>query len=211
MSETYEYSIMSLEKRIIVFVTGCPGSGKSHFARRLREKYPFFITSSYDQTKEVYFDKYGFDSLEERAELNKKSLRSYYSELSKEMEKGISIIAEYPFCKLQHEDTLKMMVEKYNYNAVTITLYGKPEVMIERGKLRDLTETNRNPGHFLSRYHKGNYSLSDMIPQMSVDEFVSFIEKKDYFMDIGKTVRIDVTDLGNIDYDSAFRAIGEYL
>ena len=207
MSEAYEYTVMSLERRIIVFVTGCPGSGKSYFAGILKEKFPFFYMSAYDKTKELFFDKYGFDSLEERAELNKKSLSAYYSELAMEMEKGVPIIAEYPFCKLQHEAKLKELVEYYNYKALTITLYGKAEVMMDRGKMRDISDLARNPGHYLKRYHKDDYSLSDMIEPMSREEFISFVERKNYFMDIGDKVRIDVTDLDSIDYEKAYRAI----
>ena len=42
---------------------------------------------------------------------------------------------------------------------------------------------------------------------MSREEFISFVERKNYFMDIGDKVRIDVTDLDSIDYEKAYRAI----
>ena len=120
MSEAYEYTVMSLERRIIVFVTGCPGSGKSHFAGILKEKFPFFYMSAYDKTKELFFDKYGFDSLEERAELNKKSLSAYYSELAMEMEKGVPIIAEYPLLCNSFCNAIALFLFLY---APTCTLY----------------------------------------------------------------------------------------
>lgn len=196
---------------VIVFLTGCPGCGKTFFAQKILKKFPFFVLSSYDTLKEEYFDKYGFNSLEERAELNKQSLTEYYKELSDLMEKRLPILTDYPFNRLVHEDDLKSLVEKYNYKAITITLFGSPEVLLERGTKRDKTEDNRNPGHYLTSYHKDNYSESNRIPVMSLEKFIETINHKDYFMQIGKAFSIDVTDFSKIDYESVFKAIEESI
>ena len=51
-------------KKLIVFITGLPGTGKSYAARVIREKYPLFREVSYDQIKEIFWDILGFDSQE---------------------------------------------------------------------------------------------------------------------------------------------------
>ncbi|MDY5932323.1 MAG: AAA family ATPase [Candidatus Ornithospirochaeta sp.] len=199
------------ESGVILFVTGCPGSGKTGFAERIRERFPFFAISSYDALKDEYFDRYGFDSLEERAELNSRSLREYYSLLSSMMEKRMPIITDYPFNRLVHEKDLSALVTGYSYTAMTITLYGDCSVLLERGTKRDRTDSGRNPGHYLTRYHKESWSESDRIPIQSLEEFTETIERKDYFMRIGRTMAVDVTDFSKVDYEGVFSNISMLL
>lgn len=193
--------------RTIVLVTGCPGCGKTSFAARILKRYPTFVLSSYDKTKEEYFDRFGFDTLQERAELNKRSWLAYYSELDQLMQSGSPILTDYPFNNLVHEKDLNDIIAKNGYKALSITLDGDAETLRQRGYRRDMNDENRNFGHLLTRYHKGNFSESDRIPTMTLEEFIQTNQKKDYNLRVGKNIRIDVTDLDNIDYETAFSEI----
>lgn len=197
--------------KTIVLITGCPGCGKSTFAAKILERYPFFTLSSYDKTKEEYFDRFGFDSLEERSKLNQRSWDAYYKDLDNLMESGVPILTDYPFNNLVHEKSLNAIIEKNGYKALSITLDGDAEVLRIRGYRRDMNDENRNYGHLLTRYHKGDYSESDRIPTMTLEQFIATNERKDYNLRVGKNIRIDVTDTQHIDYESAFSAISSLL
>lgn len=196
-----------MRKKIMVLVTGCPGCGKTTFTSKIMDRFPFFTLSSYDKVKEEFFDRYGFDSLEERAALNAKSLARYYEDLNALMKQEIPIITDYPFSRLAHEKDLNRLVSENGYQALSITLYGDLKVLLERGSSRDLADKTRNFGHMLTRYHKDHYSESDRIPVMDLKAFNEMVEKKDYFIQVGDSIRIDVTDYTTIDYETVFSTI----
>lgn len=197
--------------RHLIVVTGAPGSGKSSFAHAVREKFPSFQIYPYDEVKEEFFDKEGFDSLAERDEVNRKSIAAYWDRLGKRMETGANLLIEYPFAK-RHEKTLQDLIASRGYKAMTFFLTGDPRVLWNRWKEREQTAVHRHPGHLYTRYHKGQEPRpEDRIPLMPLDVFTATGEKKDYAIRIGPLVRVDVTDFTKVDWEEICGAITDFL
>lgn len=182
----------------LIIVTGGPGSGKTYFAKRIHAAFPSFGLYPYDSLKETFFDKYGFDNLEERARINDKSLTAYYVLLDGLMEKGKDLIIEYPFCH-KHEKSLQELVTNHGYKATSIILFGDFHVLYDRWIKRDDNDKERHPGHLYSRYHKGiPLDKKDLIKPMDYDEFVRSCKAKDYGIHVGKIIPVDVTDFSSV-------------
>lgn len=195
----------------LVIINGCPGSGKSYMARKVKEDFPFFSIFPYDSVKEEYFDSLGFDNIKERSEVEAKSLEEYYARLKKKMERGEDLIIEYPFCK-KHEKTFNSFVEEYGYKACTITLYGDLSVLLSRWEERDKKEENRHPGHYLVRYHKGEeIKEEDYKKKPSLEEFTVLCKEKDYFLVVGETIRVDVTDFSKVNYKKVISLVNDMV
>ena len=185
-------------KKNLIIMTGCPGSGKSCLAGGICSRFPELELISYDTIKESYFDRYGFDNAVEKTRLNNKSLKEFYRILDGRMEKGKSILIEYPFCR-KHADTLKELAEQHGYSMVTVLLTGNMRSLYLRGLRRDDND-QRHPGHLLNRYHRGQPVLKeDWIQAMSFDEYVRMCREKDYDIRLGKTIAVDVTDVSSVD------------
>lgn len=197
--------------KVLVVINGCPGSGKSYLSGLIKEKFPFFDIFPYDKVKEEFFDAYGFDNITERSALEERSLEEYYQRLEKRMEKGEELIIEYPFCR-KHEKPFSCLIEKYGYRAVTITLIGDLSVLLSRWEERDRREKGRHPGHYLLAYHKGRaIKDSDYKRKPSLEEFEALCRAKDYFITLGETVRVDVTDYSKVDYGQIISLISKNL
>lgn len=191
----------------LVIVTGSPGSGKSYFARRIQGQFHSFMLLPYDDLKEEFFDKYGFDDLDERKRLNDKSLMAYYRLLDERMEKGENLIIEYPFCK-KHERELQNLVSCHGYDALTVFLHGDSRILYDRWIIRNEADTERHPGHLYRRYHKGIRPLrEDLIEQMSYKEFVDSCDAKDYRIHVGTFYPVDVSHFDSIDWHDVFSMV----
>jgi len=194
----------------LIIVTGCPGSGKSQFAARLIRHFASFELLSYDTLKEEYFDRFGFNSLEEREALNDRSLDTFYQLLSGAMEKGGDLVIEYPFCR-KHAAELRRLIGTYGYQALTVLLTGDMKVLYQRGKTRN-RDTARHPGHLVSVYHKGvPVREQDYIRPVSFPDFLADCRKKDYNIQIGPTVTVDMTAPDRLDYTTVFSEIQALL
>ena len=187
-------------KRTLLIVTGCPGTGKSFWAQRIRDEIQGVDILSNDEIKERNFDLYGFDNREEKDALNARGLDEFYEALAQRMAQGGSILIEYPFYQ-RHRQILAGLIEKYRYRTVTLFLYGDMKAIYQRGKRRD-SSGNRHPGHLLDCYHKGVTPPPDQIQptvELSYEEFLTSCGKKNYDVRIGPTVSLDVTDLAEAD------------
>ena len=199
-----------MKTKTLVIVTGCPGSGKSSFAQRLSRAFPESRLYSYDRLKERYFDRCGFDNEEEKTRLNEQSLQEFYRILDREMAAGEPLIIEYPFCK-KHESTLRDLTERHGYRAVTLLLTGELPVLYQRGVQRD-QGAGRHPGHLLRRYHKGQpWPAGDLEPVMDYASFAASCAEKDYNICVGKTLRVDVTDMDAVDTEALWKAVRQAL
>ncbi|WP_239747778.1 AAA family ATPase [Mammaliicoccus sp. P-M56] len=185
------------QKRFIIILAGPPGTGKTYLANQIIEQDTKWHLLSYDDIKEMYFDKYGFNNLIEKNNLGNEAWEYYYKKLDNYLKKSTKIIIDYPFSYKQ-ENKLKEMISKYNYKPITLTLYGDMEILYHRQKERDLKDS-RHIGHILTRYHKGNkHQQPD-----DLDDFITFKErcenrKYDEFH-LGEYKKIDVTNYENID------------
>jgi predicted kinase len=197
-------------KKLLIVVTGCPGSGKSSFSKRLSQFFPGMQLLAYDDVKETYFDRCGFADEREKELLNQQSLKAFYRLLDEKMAEGESVMIEYPFCK-KHEASLRELVDRHGYRAITLRLTGDLRTLYQRGLQRDQTG-GRHPGHLLKAYHKGcPWGPEDLIPPMEYEKFTAVCGQKDYAIQVGATMNVDVTDVDCVDTRQVYESIKHLL
>ena len=96
--------------------------------------------------------------------------------------------------------------------AVTILLIGELSVLLSCWEERDRWDNDRHPGLYLSVYHKGRaIKDSDYKRKPNLEEFEALCRAKDYFITLGETVRVDVTDYSKVDYGQIISLISKNL
>lgn len=190
-------------KKTLLLLAGYPGTGKTYLCNKILEKDSNFVVLSPDTIKEMIWDKYGFDTIEEKEILVKKSWDIYYQYLENYMSENKNIISDYPFSNKQ-KDFLKKCIEKYNYHVITIRLTAQIDVLFERQKLRDI-DNNRHMGHILNCYHKNQVLENRKQAEglLTYEEFYNRCKYRGYdkFV-LGNLIEIDVTNFNTINYDS---------
>lgn len=202
------------EKRTLIIFTGGPGTGKSGTAERFLKylENDEIVKISYDQIKEKNWDVFGFDNAEQKDRLNWWSLEEFYLTIQKRMWENQTILIEYPFYQ-RHKEKLEELVTAFRYSAVTVYFYADMQTVYRRGSNRD-EQDNRHPGHLLEQYHKETYtpkmldSVSKIAP--TFEEFAAGIAHKQYNIELGLDISIDVTDFSNICYEEIYQKIREY-
>ncbi len=194
-------------KALIVLISGAPGTGKSTIAGKVMEYYPDLELLSYDALKEVFWQHYGFSNKEEKEEINRKSLAFFYEELGRMMQDKKDIISEYPFYQ-RHREKLKTLIEQNDYRCISVLLYGDKHTIYEREKQRN-RNYDRHPAHVLNCYHKEDFTEETKVEPIvySEEEFWKMIEHKDYSLNLGEQIDIDVTDYEKIDLSKLLECI----
>lgn len=199
-------------KHTVIIVTGGPGTGKSYAANQICENIQGLDALSYDKIKEIEWDRFGFDNAKQKDRLNWFSLEEFYLTLQKMMWEEKTILIEYPFYQ-RHRDQLAALIEQYQYTAITILLYGDWKVIYERGLNRDKDKENtRHPGHLTNTYHiEKAVSPEDIIPDamLTYEEFRADIDRKNYDIQLGTTIPVDVTDFSKVHFEDVFAKIAE--
>lgn len=192
---------------VLIIITGAPGSGKSHLAGLVLERHPELELIGYDTMKETYFDTFGFNSVSEKNALMDRCLGDFYRLVEKELGAGKRVLIEYPFCR-KHVVPLRRALETAGAAVCTVVLYGDWAVLWERQNRRD-EAPDRHLGHLCDDYHKGAPGKRRRL--MPLDEFTASCIEKDYFIDLGPSVHIEVTDFAKTDLDPAFALIDRTL
>lgn len=191
----------------LIIITGAPGSGKSHLSALISARHPQIRTIGYDAMKETYFDRFGFNDVAEKNALMDRCLQDFFALLESELKKGGPVLIEYPFCR-KHVSALKHAIEATGAVPCTVVLYGDWAVLWERQNRRDAAP-DRHLGHLCDVYHKGAPGKRRRL--MPLDEFTASCVEKDYFIDLGASVHIEVTDISKVDYEPAYALIEETL
>ena len=105
-----------------ILVTGIPASGKSTIAKYLSEYLRLPLISK-DDMKELMYDAVGFRSREEKVGLGIASMNIMYYMAEQLMKCGSPFILENNFENISR-DGLAVILEKYSYQAITVTLTG---------------------------------------------------------------------------------------
>lgn len=198
------------QKKTLIIVTGGPGTGKSYAAKQLKEEIEDLDILSYDSVKEKEWDRFGFDNAAQKKRLNQFCLEEFYLTLQKMMWEGRTILIEYPF-NHRHKDALAALIDQYQYQAITVYLYGDWPVIYKRGLNRD-KQDNRHPGHLTNTYHiEQAVSPEDIIPDavLTYEQFRSDIDRKIYDIRLGATIPVDVTDFRKVNFQELFAKIHE--
>lgn len=193
----------------LIIITGCPGTGKSYLANLLLQRFPSLQLKSYDTLKEEFWDRYGFQDPEEKRRNTACSLQQYYADLARLMLLKTDLLIEYPF-HLGHKAVLSQLIQTYAYTAVTILMHGQMDVIYTRSIQRD-SSGHRHPGHLLNRYHLGDTAEdSDAQRSLTYEEFLADCSRKDYNIQLGHTISVDVTDYAAVDYDAVLDEVQQY-
>ncbi|MEK4298770.1 AAA family ATPase [Oceanobacillus sp. FSL W8-0428] len=192
----------------LILIGGYPGTGKTYLSKKIQQRFPIFQMLSLDEMKEENWDLFGFNNLEEKEVLNKKSVDDYYTKMEEHFQQRDYVLSDYPFSKKQ-KNRLEYLVQHYNYQVMTIRLTADLNVLFDRQKKRDL-EDDRHPGHLLTVYHKGDV-LSEGLRRDNLLEYSEFVERcktrgYDCFS-LGYLYEMDVTDFADIDYAGLFSRI----
>lgn len=203
-------SMKLARKETIIIISGGPGTGKSRTAESLKKllKEDKIISLSYDDLKEAAWDDRGFDNEAEKKERNNEALLAFYDKIGEHMGKGDTLMIEYPFYQY-HKGPLEELVERFNYDAITVYLYTDTKTAYERGIKRD--GGNRHPGHLLNHYHKETYHKGDEPLAdrhfLTYEQFLDFIDGRDYNVSIGRTIAVDVTDFSKFSIEDIARFV----
>lgn len=197
----------------LILIAGFPGTGKSYLCKRILKRYSGIRLISPDEIKEEYWDRYGYDTLEEKNACIKKSWAAYYRRVETAFGEGVSVLSDYPFSDKQ-KPRLAQIANFYNVGALTVRLTANLEVLFFRQQRRDLDES-RHLGHILNHsYHKGREperrEAADAL--LSREEFLTRCETRGYgTFALGDCVELDVSDFAAADYERVMRFLSERL
>ena len=189
-------------KKYLILLAGPPATGKSYLSRLICQALPETYTVSPDELKENLADNIGYNTLEEKVELEKVVWDYYYQALELYMKIGKQfILTEYPFSYKQ-KPILEKLSTKYKYDIITIRLVCDFETLWNRRIQRDLSE-DRHLSYILSHYHYGD-TLEDRTAAdqlITKEEFAEIIQARNYnHFEMGKLYEVDVTDYSKVDY-----------
>ncbi|MGM0168405.1 hypothetical protein IGI39_004160 [Enterococcus sp. AZ135] len=200
-------------KKYLILIAGSPATGKTYLINEMRRVLGDFFLITPDEGKEILADQIGFDTPAEKKELEKKVWRFYYSALALYMEAGKRIVvSEYPFSEKQ-KDKLNALVEKYDYEPITIRLVADFDVLWARRKVRDI-EPDRHLSHIMSHYHFGDELLNRREADALITEeaFQEIIETRGYdHFQLGSLTEFDVSDFSNVDYVPFLEELAERI
>ena len=192
-----------MKKKYLILLAGPPATGKSYLSRLICHELPETYTVSPDELKENLADNVGFNSSEEKIELEKLVWTYYYQALDLYMKIGKQfILSEYPFSYKQQKK-LGELSATYHYDVITIRLICDFETLWERRINRDLSP-ERHLSYITSCYHYGD-GLEDRRRAdqlITKEEFAKIIEDRGYnHFEMGKLYEVDVTDYSKVHYE----------
>lgn len=191
-------------KKYLILLAGSPATGKTFLIQQLKKELPELFLITPDEGKEIFADSVGFDSLAEKARLEKRVWSFFYNVLALYMEAGKRVIvSEYPFSDKQ-KATLEELVRKYDYEAITIRLVADFEILWERRRKRD-REQDRHLSHIMHQYHFGDQlkERSKATNLITKEAFKNISEARQYnLFQLGKLYEVDVTDYTKVDYSA---------
>ena len=198
-------------KKYLILLAGPPATGKSYLSRLICQALHETYTVSPDELKENLADNIGYNSLQEKVELEKVVWDYYYQALELYMKIGKQfILTEYPFSYKQ-KPILEKLTTEYKYDIITIRLVCDFETLWNRRIQRDLSD-DRHLSYILSHYHYGDRlkdrTAADQL--ITREEFAEIIQARDYnHFEMGKLYEVDVTDYSKVDYEPIIEELKE--
>lgn len=194
-----------------ILVTGMPAAGKSTMAKTLSERLKLPVVSK-DSIKELLFDNVGFQSREGKVNLGIASLKIMYYVADQLMKAGQPFILENNF--ESSEQGIKILLEKYQYFALTITLTGDYKVIYRRFLERE-SSPDRHRGHVVNDCYPEKNEKHLKTPEaktISYENFVRGIEKRGFnaFFVAGRQIKVDTTDFSKINMIELFSQIAAW-
>ncbi|MED4074224.1 AAA family ATPase [Priestia endophytica] len=194
--------------KILILLAGLPGTGKTYLCNIIKNNLGTFYKISQDDLKEYYSDIYGFRNLEEKQDIEKRAWTKYYEIMEQQMEAGSNIMSDYPFSQKQ-KPQIQQLVERYDYEVLTIRLIADLDVLFERQKKRDLDPT-RHLSHIVTSYKRGNHlaNRSNADNLLTYEEFITRCTTRGYdTFELGKLYEVDVSDYTKVNYSKLLEDI----
>ncbi|HIR88428.1 MAG TPA: AAA family ATPase [Candidatus Fimimorpha faecalis] len=191
-----------------ILVTGIPASGKSSIGKFLAENLKLPIISK-DTIKELMYDVIGFQSRDEKVKLGIASMNIMYYMAEQLMKCQWPFILENNFENISREGLL-LILEKYSYKAITITLTGDYKKIYQRFVERN-NSPERHRGHIVNDCYPEKKRNNNILPA-SYETFMAGIINRgmDNFVANGPHILLDTTDFSQIDRDDLLSKITKY-
>lgn len=190
-----------------ILITGIPASGKSSMAEYLAQNLSLPVISK-DIIKELMYDEIGFRSRDEKVRLGIASMRIMYYTAEQLMKCGQPFILENNFENISREGLLALL-EKYSYQAITVTLTGSYETIYRRFLERNQSP-ERHRGHVVNDCYPEREGENNIFP-ISYENFVAGIVNRgmDHFTANGPQIILDTTEFSKVDADGLLQKVIE--
>lgn len=170
----------------IIIIQGMTCLGKSTLCKQLEKDLPNCKHFSLDEYKENMWDKFGFDSVEQREHQSKLARELFYSDINEAVKKALYdyILIDYAFTNKYWNELLE---NSANWNGLVKTIYLKPTNLHEHKKIWETRSRDfsiRHAGHGAIHYHAG-----------VGNGYVNAYESK-IFLDlptVGDTLQVDIS------------------
>lgn len=141
----------------IIIIQGMTCLGKSTLCKQLEKDLPNCKHFSLDEYKENIWDKFGFDSVEQREHQSKLARALFYSDINEAVKKALCdyILIDYAFTNKYWNELLENLA---NWNGLVKTIYLKPTNLQEHKKIWEIRSRDfsvRHAGHGATHYHDG--------------------------------------------------------
>ena len=154
----------------VIVVSGLPGTGKTHFCRRLAERLPFVILES-DALRKQLFPAPAY-SASESAYL----FRTIYFLMEELLKKGLPIILDATNLAERHRERIYNIAERVNARLVLVRVEAPPALVQQRLKSR------------LKRPDAGNHSDADWTVYQKMKATAENINHRHFTVDTSRDI-----------------------
>lgn len=187
-----------MKDKNLIIITGQLAAGKTSYGKKISKelKIPFF---SKDLIKEVLFVSFSDRNLEYEAKrkIGASSYAIFYYIIEQQMKVGMPIIAESNFVK-ESVPIIKNLLDKYNYNSITIRFEGDLHILHKR---------------FLEREYSSERHMG-LVSNGVFDDFKSFektaVKAKEFKINDNE-ILVDTTDFSKVDFDKIIKDLQKYM
>jgi adenylate kinase family enzyme len=176
----------------VIIINGNSCTGKSYLLQKIAQRLDLSFVSR-DEIKEILFDQMGIEDADWSKKLGAISYSLFFMTIEKLLETKKPFIIENNFTPSQHQQKIKSMIEKYEYESIEIFLEADPSVILGRLKKR----WNSGERH---RGHADNERF---------DEFETKLkEEVQGPLNVSKNlIRINTSDFNNLNYDKIIKEL----
>ena len=188
----------------LIIVSGFPGTGKTTLSKKLVKKYHYSFLSK-DLFKEKLFEEYGFKSVEEKKELDKKAEEMFYENLKYNVENDIDTVVDK---WLQGINLIEKFISNKDMTLIFIKLTCNPQVACDRYNKRIISGERLSSYVALNRYPVDTHTVFEKA--MTVEAMNEKASRKFDRTGIDNLIEIDTSNIEDR-FDRIFEEITEFL
>lgn len=182
----------------LIIITGELAAGKTSYGKKISEtlRIPFF---SKDEIKGILFDSFNELNMdyESKRKIGASSYSIFYYIIEEQMKVGLPIIVESNFVK-ESVPIIKNLLNKYNYNDITVRFEGDLQVLHKRFLERE----------YSSERHVGLVSNGVFD---NLEDYEKTVLKSKEFKISNNEILVDTTDFSKVDFDEIIENIKKYM